>query len=201
MLSYTELFNPTDPRVEKILKAGVKHFTKYGFRKSSIGDICMDAGISKPTFYKFFDRKESLFFAVMIYLSREWYSSYYERIKDIKTATDKLSIFLAVTEEYLRSSPLLTETFRQAPDLSRSWAGHPLNQENYLASVDFVEKIILEGIASDEFRTKDPRRTAHIIVLSSLLFVIFEPEIPGIAKDSDARFLFDLLQHGILKHK
>ncbi|MCK4333200.1 TetR/AcrR family transcriptional regulator [candidate division WOR-3 bacterium] len=199
MLSYSEIVNPTDERVENILKAGEKHFKQFGFRKSSIGEICADAGISKPTFYKYFDRKETLFFAVIIYLRRDWYTTYMERIKGLSTATEKLSAFLEVSEEFLRVTPILTQSFIQSPGLYKSWAGHPLNIESYLASVDFVEKIIMDGIASDEFRVSDPRRTAHVIVLASTLFVIFEPQMPGTSKKSDASFLFDLLQHGIVK--
>jgi len=199
LLSYSELINPTDARVEKILKAGEKHFKQYGGRKSSIGEICADAGISKPTFYKYFDRKQTLFFAVIIYLRRDWYTTYMERIKGVKTAVEKLSTYLSVTEEFLRVTPILTQSFIQSPGLYKSWAGHPLNIESYLASVDFVEKIIMDGIASDEFRVSDPRRTAHVIVLASTLFVIFEPQMPGMSKKSDASFLFDLLQHGIIK--
>jgi AcrR family transcriptional regulator len=200
LLTYSEIINPTDERLKRILKAGEAHFKRNGFRKASLDDICKQAGISKPTFYKYFNKKETLFFAVMIYLSRDWFTRYNKRSREAQTATDKLSVFLEVTEEYLRSTSLLTETFRTSPELYKSWAGHPLNIENYLASVDFVEKIIREGIAAGEFRVSDPRRTAHVIVLSSMLFVVFEPEMPGIIKKTDASFLFDLLQHGIIKH-
>ncbi|MCK4231616.1 TetR/AcrR family transcriptional regulator, partial [candidate division WOR-3 bacterium] len=130
MLSYSEIVNPTDERVENILKAGEKHFKQFGFRKSSIGEICADAGISKPTFYKYFDRKETLFFAVIIYLRRDWYTTYMERIKGLSTATEKLSAFLEVSEEFLRVTPILTQSFIQSPGLYKSWAGHPLNIES-----------------------------------------------------------------------
>lgn len=199
MLSYSELINPTDARVEKILKAGEKHFKRYGFRKSSIGDICADAGMSKPTFYKYFDKKETLFFAVIIYLRRDWYSIYMERIKGLNKASEKLAVYLKTMEEYLYSNPLFTETFVHNPDLRKSWSGNPLSIESYLYGVDFIEKIILEGIASDEFRAADPRRIAHVISLTTILFSLFEPEMPSTSKKSDASFLFDLLQHGIIK--
>jgi len=199
LLSYSELINPTDARVEKILKAGEKHFKRYGFRKSSIGDICADAGMSKPTFYKYFDKKETLFFAVIIYLRRDWYSIYMERIKGLNKASEKLAVYLKTMEEYLYSNPLFTETFVHNPDLRKSWSGNPLSIESYLYGVDFIEKIILEGIASDEFRAADPRRIAHVISLTTILFSLFEPEMPSTSKKSDASFLFDLLQHGIIK--
>jgi len=199
MLSYSELLNPTDERVKRILQAGEKHFKRYGFRKSSIGDICADAGISKPTFYKYFDKKETLFFAVLIYLGRGFFTAYAERIKGLNKASEKLAAYLETMEEYLRANPLFAEVFTHNPELRKSWSGNPLSMESYLYGVDFIEKIILEGIASDEFRAADPRRTAHVISLTTILFSVFEPEMPGTSKKSDASFLFDLLQHGIQK--
>jgi len=200
MLSYSELINPTDERVERILKAGEKHFKKYGFRKSSIGEICADAGISKPTFYKYFDKKETLFFAVIIYLGRDFFAAYTKRIQNATKASEKLAAYLETLEEYLRSNRLFVEAFTRNSDLRKSWTGNPLSTESYLSGVDFVEKIILEGLAAGEFRVADTRRTAHVISLATFLFSVFESDMPGETEGSDSRFLLDLLQHGIIKH-
>ena len=156
--------------------------------------------MSKPTFYKYFDKKETLFFAVLIYLGRGFFTAYAKRIKGLDKASEKLAAYLETMEEYLHSNPLFTETFVHNPDLRKSWSGNPLSIESYLYGVDFIEKIILEGIASDEFRAADPRRIAHVISLTTILFSLFEPEMTGATKKSDASFLFDLLQRGIIKH-
>jgi len=201
MLSHTELINPTDERVKKILQAGEAHFQRYGFRKSSIGDICKDAGLSKPTFYKYFDKKETLFFAVIIYLGRNFFTAYVERVKGLTKTSEKLAAYLETMEEYVRANPLFTEVFTHNPELRKSWSGNPLSTESYLYGVDFIEKIILEGIASGEFRVADPRRTAHVISLSTFLFSVFEPDMPGASSKSNASFLADLLLNGIVKRQ
>lgn len=43
-----------------LLRAGRDLFWKYGLRKVSIQEICQEAGVSRGTFYKYFDNKESL---------------------------------------------------------------------------------------------------------------------------------------------
>lgn len=40
-----------------LLETGKKLFWKYGFRRVTIDEICREAGVSKMTFYKWFDNK------------------------------------------------------------------------------------------------------------------------------------------------
>lgn len=46
-----------NPRAEKILTAAESLFFKVGVRKTTVGDICQAAGISRMTFYKHFRDK------------------------------------------------------------------------------------------------------------------------------------------------
>ena len=43
-----------------IITAGRKLFWKYGIRKVTVEDICQEAGVSKMTFYRFFENKIEL---------------------------------------------------------------------------------------------------------------------------------------------
>ncbi|HBY00935.1 MAG TPA: hypothetical protein DEG92_00030 [Rikenellaceae bacterium] len=44
----------------KLLEAGRELLWKYGFRKVSVEDICKRAGVSKMTFYRYFENKSEL---------------------------------------------------------------------------------------------------------------------------------------------
>ncbi|MEA3310587.1 MAG: TetR/AcrR family transcriptional regulator [candidate division WOR-3 bacterium] len=201
MLSYNEIINPTDERVRKILQAGERHFERLGVRKASIDEICADADISKPTFYKYFDSKQALFFAVRIYTARNLYTIYGERSKELKTAAQKLVCFFKLIEEFSLSNKLFASTFDANPELRRDWIKHPLSIESYLHRVDFVEKITLEGIASDEFRSADPRALAHVVITSTFLIPTLRQAAPEfLPKDTSiSEFVFDLLLNGIKK--
>lgn len=48
----------------QLLESGLKRFTQYGLRGMRIEDLCKDIGISKGSFYAFFDHKEALFLAI-----------------------------------------------------------------------------------------------------------------------------------------
>lgn len=48
-----------------ILKAAVHLFSSHGFHATSIADVIAEAGISRGTFYLYFDSKEALFLDLM----------------------------------------------------------------------------------------------------------------------------------------
>ena len=52
--------------IKKSLKEACKHsWTQYGYKKTSVDELCKQAGISKGAFYIFFESKEALFCEVL----------------------------------------------------------------------------------------------------------------------------------------
>ena len=49
-----------NPKKEQILKTGKELFWKFGFTRVTVEEICKEAGISKMTYYKYFDNKMAL---------------------------------------------------------------------------------------------------------------------------------------------
>src|SRR5512144_2636319 len=49
----------------KIMEAAIKLFSNQGYNKSSVDDICAEAGISKGAFYHHFKSKQELFLALL----------------------------------------------------------------------------------------------------------------------------------------
>jgi AcrR family transcriptional regulator len=50
---------------EKVLDAALKAFTRYGFRRVTMGDIAEEAGMSRPALYLVFPSKEEIFKAAV----------------------------------------------------------------------------------------------------------------------------------------
>ncbi|MGH0053100.1 MAG: TetR/AcrR family transcriptional regulator [Sphaerochaetaceae bacterium] len=48
-----------------LLETGIKLFSQYGIKKTSVADITQAVGISQGSFYNFYLSKEALFFAVL----------------------------------------------------------------------------------------------------------------------------------------
>ena len=49
----------------RLRKACKQSWTQYGYKKTSVDDLCKQAGISKGAFYLFFESKEALFCEVL----------------------------------------------------------------------------------------------------------------------------------------
>ncbi len=50
-------------------------WTKYGYKKTNVDDLCRQAGISKGAFYLFFESKEALFCEVLCQVQEQIYSA------------------------------------------------------------------------------------------------------------------------------
>lgn len=64
----------TDQQMEnirqKLFESACRHAVEFGVRKTSMEMLTQEAGISKSTFYKFFESKEILFLKVAQYFER-----------------------------------------------------------------------------------------------------------------------------------
>ena len=50
---------------KRLLEQGYKQFSTYGLKKTSIEGLAVAAGISKASFYVFYESKESLFMDIV----------------------------------------------------------------------------------------------------------------------------------------
>ena len=55
-----------DQRIRSILEAGKKVFLSKGYLKATMDEIALEAEISKPTIYQYFQNKDDLYFSLMV---------------------------------------------------------------------------------------------------------------------------------------
>jgi AcrR family transcriptional regulator len=55
-----------DRRIQGIMRAAKKIFFAKGYSKATMDEIALEAEISKPTIYQYFDTKDDLFFSLLI---------------------------------------------------------------------------------------------------------------------------------------
>src|SRR5512138_1851693 len=49
----------------RIVESAIKLFSKRGYNKASVDEICAEAGVSKGAFYHHFESKQALFLALL----------------------------------------------------------------------------------------------------------------------------------------
>lgn len=86
---------------EKLIKECKSNWQKYGYKKTSIDALCKDIGISKGSFYSFFDTKEDLFYQVIKETQEHLYEIVEERISQNQS---KYGVAEALKEIYLEYS-------------------------------------------------------------------------------------------------
>ena len=94
-------------KVDAIIEAATKLFIKHGYQKTSVDDICGEAKIGKGTVYHYFESKEDIFVAILKKISFEVWNDMWINIENAKSFEEKLTIFLAIPVDMLKSNSQL----------------------------------------------------------------------------------------------
>lgn len=150
----------TKNRLMDIAKA---RFDRFGFKKTTLDEICRDARVSKKTLYKFFRDKEDFFVSLFNREALQARKIVLGRLKNIEDPLEKIKKFMQVSREYFKEEPFMVRALRDEDGLYA-----PFLKEKYQV---FVEEGILnilagflrEGIEQGKFRNLDTHINSYII--------------------------------------
>lgn len=144
-----------------------KSWSKYGYKKTNVGELCAKAGISTGAFYSFYDSKEALFCDVM-----DDFQQSTKRLFDeiLSSPPKKEEICQVLKRLYLEYAENDIITKRHSPDyqsllnkLPKEWrAQHSRNSEDGLAATLFAPNT----------KMKVSKDRAHGIIDTLLLTVV-----------------------------
>ncbi len=89
-------FNLTEEKRQKIIRAAIDQFAELHYSNVTINGIVQDAGISKGSFYQYFENKDDLY----IYLFTELADTKLDRFENLKTKIPIIS-FKEYMMEYI----------------------------------------------------------------------------------------------------
>ncbi len=81
-------------RDQKILDAAIDVCSRYGVRKTTMGDIAAQAGISRPTLYARFSNKDEIMVAAMQLISDRVVEDVTQAWRSATTISERIDIFL-----------------------------------------------------------------------------------------------------------
>ena len=160
---------------EKILQSAVQLFLGDGYEATSVNDICKHAGVSKGSFYHYFETKQVLFLSLMEnWSSRVMQSVLGEPIIEDSNAKDVLiqmpyqfnMAFAAVP----RGFPMLVDFWRQAMADPAIWK---TAVEPYRYFMGFFMRIIEAGQQDGSIRKDiDSEILARLLVAVAMGFLL-----------------------------
>lgn len=152
--------------------AAERQFERFGYRKTTVEEICHAAGASKRTFYSLFNDKSDLAARWILDVSQAIAARWEASVPSATSAREKLERFLDEYEWLGRERPVFGQMVRD-PDLLRAVA-RLADERHFQVLMDLVRRILAEGVRRGEFRKFDPDRMAWIFfsAVDSLYYLV-----------------------------
>lgn len=149
----------------EILDAAEKVFARYGYRKTTVGDIVREGSVARATIYKYFGSKDEIFVTVLHREYREILAAVRKAIAEEGTVRDQLrAALLTHMDEIRRKRIALQVTLEGWVDIMFRWKEdfHEMVSE----AVEIYGGILRRGAESGAIEAEDIELTTRTILLS-----------------------------------
>jgi len=150
---------------EQIVEAAEKHFSRYGYEKTTVSDLAKAIGFSKAYIYKFFDSKQAIGEAICSKTLSAIVAAVEEAVAGATTSTDT---FRRMFKSLTATSVSLFFNDRKLYDIAAASAaeGWPSARAYAERIKQILMEVVREGRETGEFERKTPLdETVHAIYL------------------------------------
>jgi AcrR family transcriptional regulator len=148
---------------EKIGRVAMKCFAKYGLDKTTLDDIAKEVGLNKASLYYYYKNKEDIFLEVAIREGQDFLASLQANALVKKNTEARVTFYLLERINYykniLNMNRVSVETLHKM--LPRFFE---LFDSIMQAEVQFLSKIIREGVKKKELIKVDPDKLASSLI-------------------------------------
>lgn len=155
---------------EKLITECKLSWKKYGYKKTSIDDLCKKVGISKGAFYLFFETKESLFMETLMRVQKHLYRVVENVLSENQNRDGIAKALKEIYREYSKSSFMYETTsvdFLSFFNKLTEEQQKEINNDSYSGAKIMLNKPFLKLKVSEELA---------VSVLSSVLYTISQRE-------------------------
>jgi AcrR family transcriptional regulator len=187
-----------EERRNQILDAALAVFSEKGFHTANVSDVAAGAGVSQGTIYWYFDSKEELFEASVLYRFSGFGEGAMAAVADLETATEKLvalSEGMQVFVEDLEGLFMLFLSYwTSSPnrDLAGKWWLDLLVEYKTAVSA-----IVQEGIEKGEFRPVDAESLVWALMAAYDGLAAYDLFMPDLDLGRISGTLVDVMLHGL----
>ncbi len=158
--------------IERFFEASEELFEQYGYKKTTIQDICKAAALSKPTFYDLFKDKAEFFAALLIHISEKLILKWERELPDGITPVQMLLAFIDLYIDEITEIQLFRIVFENPEVMERfAWIIYHTSHSPVMTA---LQDILDDGVKSLQFRHLDPETAVFIIysILDSMFFLL-----------------------------
>jgi len=189
-----------DDRRAQLFQAALPIFERFGYRKSTVEEICREAGMSKRTFYEEFRDKADFFGHLVLDQAQGLLARWRSETDHEPTARARMEALIDMYISACGSTPVLQCMFEN--DGSRVAVDRAFSAENVKPLTAAMIPVMEQGMASGELRAHDPEIIARIIglMLDSMFCILprLFRECPIEPDEDFVRELKAFIVHGLL---
>jgi AcrR family transcriptional regulator len=146
-----------EPQKEKIADTFLRHFSHFGFRKTSVDQVAHELKISKKTIYEYFDTKEKIFYYVVHRIAMDYCRKMETKLEKCPSVREKLSLLLRMifseSKKWLRTNDAFEFCYKEE-------IGELAFRDAY---GDLLRQLIQSGMEKGEFPRRDVEPTLGFI--------------------------------------
>lgn len=165
----------------EIRNAARKLFWKHGMKRVTVEDICLEAGVSKMTFYKHFSNKRELALHVIRYLFDESLTEYRKVMDGPLSYPEKVRLLISNKLRIAQdaSQDLITELYRSGEPEIMAFI-----QEKSLTSMAMMREEFRDRQARGEIRN-DVNLEFLLYFLNKMIEMVGDPEFNKIFSSAE----------------
>jgi AcrR family transcriptional regulator len=191
--------SPLNKKYNQLIDHGRSLFTKYGFKRVTVTEICSAANVSKMTFYKYFKNKTELLKMILNSIAENQMNSYEEIMRQDIAYSAKVEQIIRMKQNHARmvGQELFNDLYTHAPE-EISQLLHEIGARHFIRLRDDFIKAQQEGLIR-----KDIRPDFIIYFLNHLIDMVSEETLTAMYDSTESliseltRFFF----YGIMTGK
>lgn len=154
----------------QLVETGRELFSKYGLKKTTVSELAEQVGIAEGTFYRFFDSKDDLYWAVLETERERVEARYADAVEAADGPREEMIALMGTICDEIETNPLVRASI-QGGEFKRIVEGMTSEEleEAHEQKTDYLLEFVNEWDKSGAVQSRDPEIVAG--VLRALSFI------------------------------
>lgn len=148
---------------DHILKVAKKRFDRFGFKKTTMDEIAMDARVSKKTIYENFKNKEDLFAALFMKEALTARKYVLQELAKLDDPLEKIREFFLVSKVYFERHPFMVKVLQDEEGLYAPFLKRKYQVDVEEGMLNILARMVNEAVGQGRCSNVNAQLTAYII--------------------------------------